>query len=278
MFAGSSKFVFFTGKGGVGKTTMAAATAVELSRRGHDVLLTTTDPAAHLGATLGAEVPNLEVERIDPVAETARYRANVLATRGRGLDAEALAALQEDLRSPCTEEVAVFHAFSKAVSQSRRRFVVMDTAPTGTLLLLDATGSYHHEVLRHANPAMRGRTITPLMLLQDAAHTKVIIVTLPETTPILAAAELQEDLRRAGVEPWAWVINSSLAASGTKHPLLAARAVAERGHLERLERDGLARRLAVVPMLVTEPVGPAGLRGVAHPAEETVRVPACAGG
>lgn len=270
--------VMFMGKGGVGKTTMAAATAVELARRGHDVLLTTTDPAAHLGVTLDAGVPNLKVERIDPVAETARYRANVLATKGKGLDAAARAALREDLRSPCTEEVAVFHAFSKAVSQSRRRFVVMDTAPTGhTLLLLDATGSYHHEVLRHANPAMRERTITPLMLLQDAEHTKVIIVTLPETTPILEAAALQEDLRRAGVEPWAWVVNASLAASGSGHPLLAARAEAERGHLGRLERDGLAKRLAVVPMLATEPVGPAGLRGVVHPETDAAREPALTG-
>lgn len=115
------------------------------------------------------------------------------------------------------------------------------------------------------------------MLLQDAEHTRAIIVTLPETTPILEAAELQEDLRRGCVEPWAWV-NASLAASGSRHPLLAARAEGERGHIERLERDGLARRLAVVPMLAREPVAPAGLRVVVHPDKDSTREPARAGG
>ena len=138
------------GKGGVGKTTIAAAVAVELAARGHDVLLTTTDPAAHLCETLAADVPNLTVGRIDPAVETARYRDHVLATKGCDLDA-GRAMLEEDLRSPCTEEIAVFQAFSKVIRESSRHFVVMDTAPTGhTLLLLDATGSYHRDIVRHA--------------------------------------------------------------------------------------------------------------------------------
>jgi arsenite-transporting ATPase len=141
--------VMLMGKGGVGKTSLAAAVAVELARRGLPVHLTTTDPAAHLSETLDGALPGLTVSRIDPHAETERYRAHVMATRGAGLDADGRALLEEDLRSPCTEEVAVFQAFSRIVREAGRKFVVMDTAPTGhTLLLLDATGASHREVTR----------------------------------------------------------------------------------------------------------------------------------
>jgi len=256
----------FMGKGGVGKTTVASAVATELARRGHDVLLTTTDPASHLASTLDESVSGLELDRIDPAEATERYREHVLATKGQGLEPEALAALEEDLRSPCTEEIAVFQAFSKAVRESGRRFVVMDTAPTGhTLLLLDAAGSYHRDVLRHATDAMRDRMVTPMMRLQDQERTKLLIVTLPETTPILEAKGLQDDLRRAGIEPWAWIVNASLAAADTENPLLRRRGDAERERTERLRRDGTAERLAVVPLLANEPVGVQGLRGVLAP-------------
>jgi arsenite-transporting ATPase len=249
------------GKGGVGKTTVAAAVAVELAARGHEVLLTTTDPAAHLLETLGETLPHLSVSRIDPAVETARYREHVLETRGAGLDAEARAMLEEDLRSPCTEEIAVFQAFSKAIRESTRQFVVMDTAPTGhTLLLLDATGVYHRDIMRHAEPGA-GRMVTPMMRLQEPEQTKVLIVTLAETTPVLEAAHLQEDLRRAGIEPWGWVVNASLAAVDTDHPLLRARAVAERGQIEAV-RTRHAHRYAVVPMQAEEPVGATRLRAL----------------
>ena len=189
--------ILVMGKGGVGKTTIAAAIAVELAARGHPVHLTTTDPAAHVAATIEGEVENLRVSRIDPAAETLAYTERALASRGRHLSAAELALLTEDLKSPCTEEVAVFHAFSRVVSQARSGFVVVDTAPTGhTLLLLDAAGAYHHEVMRSLQqPGFAGAT-TPLMRLRDPAYTKVLIVTLPETTPVLEAAQLQEDLRR----------------------------------------------------------------------------------
>lgn len=247
--------LMFMGKGGVGKTTMAAAVAVQLAERGHDVLLTTTDPAAHLTETLGGEVPGLTVSRIDPAEETERYRERVLRTRGKDLDAQGRAMLEEDLRSPCTEEIAVFQAFSKVIGESRRRFVVMDTAPTGhTLLLLDATGSYHREILRHQTPEQEGRVTTPMMRLQDRDQTRIFIVTLPETTPVLEAAHLQDDLKRAGIEPWGWIVNASLAATGTRHPLLRRRAASELEQIARV-RDELAPRFAVVPMQAEEPVG-----------------------
>jgi arsenite-transporting ATPase len=247
--------IMLMGKGGVGKTTMAAAIAVELASRGHEVHLTTTDPAAHLRETLSGELPHLTVSRIDPAAETARYREHVLETKGTDLDAEARAMLEEDLRSPCTEEIAVFNAFSRAIRESSRQFVVMDTAPTGhTLLLLDATGSYHRDIVRHAVPSQHGRIVTPMMRLQDPEYTHILIVTLAETTPVLEASGLQDDLRRAGIEPWGWIVNASLAATDTGHPLLQARANAEREQIELVE-GSLAKRVAVVPMLAEEPVG-----------------------
>jgi arsenite-transporting ATPase len=254
--------LMFMGKGGVGKTTMAAAVAAEIAARGHEVLLTTTDPAAHLVETLGGEVPGLTVSRIDPAEETARYRDHVLETKGKGLDSQARAMLEEDLRSPCTEEIAVFQAFSRVIRESSRHFVVMDTAPTGhTLLLLDATGSYHRDIVRHAMPNSQARIVTPMMRLQDPEQTKILIVTLPETTPVLEAAHLQDDLRRAGIEPWGWIVNASLAASVTRHPLLRRRAESELDQIAKV-REGLARRHAVVPMQAEEPVGAERLKAV----------------
>jgi arsenite-transporting ATPase len=262
--------VMVMGKGGVGKTTIAAALAVELASRGVPVHLSTTDPAAHVSETLAGEVPGLRVSRIDPEEETRRYTEHILATAGKHLDGDGRALLEEDLRSPCTEEVAVFHAFSRVVNEGRRGVVVLDTAPTGhTLLLVDATGAYHREVLRTAKLPPE-RVITPMMRLRDPEHTRILVATLPETTPVLEAERLQADLRRAGIEPYAWVVNQSLAAAQVSDPLLARRARAELPLIERV-RDGLARRIAVVPMLAEPPVGTDRLREVvrgaaaAHP-------------
>ena len=253
--------IMFMGKGGVGKTTMAAAVATELASRGHEVLLTTTDPAAHLTETLGQDFPRLTVSRIDPNEETERYRDNVMKTKGKDLDAEGLAILEEDLRSPCTEEIAVFQAFSRAIRESTRKFVVMDTAPTGhTLLLLDATGSYHRDIVRHSAPGTKQtKLVTPMMRLQDPKQTSIVIVTLPETTPVLEAEHLQNDLQRAGINPWGWIINSSLSAAVTDHPLLLRRAASETAQISKV-RDELAERFAVVPMQPEEPVGAEKLR------------------
>ncbi|TYC52731.1 arsenical pump-driving ATPase [Zoogloea oleivorans] len=260
--------VMLMGKGGVGKTTIAAAIAVELAHRGLPVHLTTSDPAAHLSETLDGSLENLTVSRIDPHAETERYREQVLKTKGAQLDAQGRALLEEDLRSPCTEEIAVFQAFSRIIREAGKKFVVMDTAPTGhTLLLLDATGAYHREIARQmGNKGMH--FTTPMMQLQDPKQTKVLITTLAETTPVLEAANLQADLRRAGIAPWAWVINNSVAAARPHSPLLRRRACNELIEIEAVASRH-AIRYAVVPMLKEEPIGVERLLELANQGQTT---------
>lgn len=252
--------VMTMGKGGVGKTTVAQAIAIALARRGHRVRLTTTDPAAHLDATLAQQVPGLSVDAIDPEEATRAYRDHVMATKGRSLDDAGRQALKEDLRSPCTEEIAVFQQFGHAVAEADDGFVIMDTAPTGhTILLMDATGSYHREVTRLS--ADSENAITPLMRLRDPDYTKILVVTLPETTPVLEATELEADLSRAYIHPWAWVVNNVLSAAATESTLLAARAGSEADQLRTVDR--LARRLAVIPAQGTDPVELSALQAVA---------------
>ena len=261
--------VMLMGKGGVGKTTLAAAVAVELAHRGLPVHLTTSDPAAHLAETLDGSLANLTVSRIDPHAETERYRQHVLDTKGAQLDAAGRALLEEDLRSPCTEEIAVFQAFSRIIREAGKKFVVMDTAPTGhTLLLLDATGAYHREISRQMGGSGLHYT-TPMMQLQDPQQTKVLLVTLAETTPVLEAANLQSDLRRAGIEPWAWVVNNSIAAAQPRAPLLRQRAHNELREIEAVATRH-ASRFAVVPLLREEPVGARRLRELAESVTEGI--------
>ena len=262
--------IMVMGKGGVGKTTLAAALAVGLVQRGHAVHLSTTDPADHLGDTLAGSLPGLDVSRIDPKAETARYIEKIMAARAPGLDEQQLALLREDLASPCTEEVAVFHSFSRTVAQARSAFVVLDTAPTGhSLLLMDATGAYHRQMTREFEGQPALHVVTPLMRLQDPTYTRVILVTLPETTPVSQAAALQNDLRRAGVEPYAWVLNRSLLVTGTRDPLLQARLTGEQAQVRRVAL-GLARRLHAVPWQAEPPVGLPALQALAAPTAPTV--------
>lgn len=246
--------VMTMGKGGVGKTTIAAAIAAELARRGHRTHLTTTDPAAHVQRTVGEHTnENLRVSRIDPAVETQAHTDRVLAEAGAGLDADGLALLEEDLRSPCTEEIAVFSAFARTVAEGQDGFVVLDTAPTGhTLLLLDAAQAYHREVARSGG-TVDDAVAALLPSLRDPDTTRVVLVTLPEATPVHEAGRLAEDLRRAQIEPWACVVNQSLAAVGSSDPVLGARA--RREHRYLAEARALASRFCVVPWSAHEPTG-----------------------
>ena len=237
--------VLVTGKGGVGKTTIAHLIAAELARRGHPVHLSTTDPADH-AAMAPPSLPSLTTSAIDPADATKQYVQSRLdaATRA-GLDQEHLELLAEDLRSPCSEELAVFQAFHQLLGRGRTEYVVIDTAPTGhTLLLLDLTGSFHRQVMRGFDQRA-GRIVTPLMRLQDPDYSRILIVTLAETTPVAEAIDLQDDLRRAGIEPYGWIVNATLAGSGTADPILAGRARREQAQLSRVA--AVATRAWVVP-------------------------------
>jgi len=252
--------IMVMGKGGVGKTTIAAAVALGLVQHGKSVHLSTTDPAAHLAVTLNADVKGLSVGRIDPKVETQKYVDKIVASRAPTLTEAEIALLIEDLRSPCTEEVAVFHAFSRVVSQARTSFVVLDTAPTGhSLLLMDATGAYHRQMLREFKGRASDHIVTPLMRLQDANYTKILLVTLPEATPVSQAAALQDDLRRANIEPYAWVVNKSLLATATTDPLLRARLDSEQKQMTRVA-DQTSHAVIVVPWTAEPPVGVAALK------------------
>lgn len=252
--------IMVMGKGGVGKTTIAAAVALGLVQHGKSVHLSTTDPAAHLAVTLNADVKGLSVGRIDPKVETQKYVDKIVASRAPTLTEAEIALLIEDLRSPCTEEVAVFHAFSRVVSQARTSFVVLNTAPTGhSLLLMDATGAYHRQMLREFKGRASDHIVTPLMRLQDANYTKILLVTLPEATPVSQAAALQDDLRRANIEPYAWVVNKSLLATATTDPLLRARLDSEQKQMTRVA-DQTSHAVIVVPWTAEPPVGIAALK------------------
>ncbi len=247
------------GKGGVGKTLAASAIAVMIAQKGHEVHLTTTDPAAHVQDfidQLGDLPKNLSIDRIDPKVETQRYTEKILKQKSKSMDEAGKKLLLEDLKSPCTEEVAVFHAFSKAIQQAKRKFVVIDTAPTGhTLLLLDTAGSYHREIIRNTGMDV-SKIKTPYMHLQDADLSKVLLISLPETTPMREAAALQDDLKRAGIKPYAWVINQSLSMHEQfTDPLLKQRASAELAVIEQIKHKHTKRTYGI-PFLPEENVLP----------------------
>jgi arsenite-transporting ATPase len=240
--------IFTMGKGGVGKTTVAAQVAEGLARRGHRVHLTTTDPAAHVVDAVSGAIPGLRVSRIDPEAETRAYTHEVMARAGASLDAAGRALLEEDLRSPCTEEIAVFRAFAHAVAGGEDEIVVIDTAPTGhTLLLMDAAEAYHREVLRKPGSAPDA-VLRLLPRLRDPSFSRVLLVTLPEATPVHEAARLQDDLTRARIHPFAWVVNHALTPLELSDPLLRRRRSAELPYLREV-RD-LSPNVALVPFLV----------------------------
>ena len=269
--AAGNGVVMTMGKGGVGKTTVAAAIAVALVQRGHSVHLSTTDPAAHVAEALAGELSGLTIGKIDPAAETEAYRQQVLTTTGTQMDEAGRALLEEDLRSPCTEEIAVFRAFAREVGQGTGRFVVLDTAPTGhSLLLLDSSEAYHRELNRLARSTQPKEVLRLLERLRDPEFTRILIVTLPEATPVHEAGALEEDLRRAQIEPFAWIINQSLLNSGSTDPVLQRRERAEHRYIDEVCAQPDAR-VVWLPWQAQEPVGVQALTQLTTPFTVTHR-------
>lgn len=222
------------GKGGVGKTTLATEIALGLHQRGAQVHLTTTDPANHLNYAL-AQAAGLSVSRIDEAEVLEAYKNEVRSKAATAMTAEDMEYIEEDLRSPCTQEIAVFRAFAEIVDKAENEIVVIDTAPTGhTLLLLDATESYHKEVQRtHGDSPASVRKLLPR--LRNQQETEVVIVTLPEATPVFEAERLQKDLQRAGIHNKWWVVNACLSLTDTENAFLRAKAQNELGWIKKIE-------------------------------------------
>lgn len=254
------RVVFTMGKGGVGKTTVASLVALGLAEKGKKVHLTTTDPAAHVAWTLGGNTlyENVTISSVDPKKAVQDYKDEVLTKASETMDKEGLAFVKEDLESPCTEEIAVFRAFAEVVDQSKDQIVVIDTAPTGhTLLLLDASEAYHKEISRSSGEIPESvRNLLPK--LRDKAYTSIIITTLPETTPVLEAKRLEEDLHRAGIVIHWWVINQSFYVTSTTDPVLVKRAQEEQVWIENV-KELSHRQFAIIPWSIQEPKGMTGL-------------------
>lgn len=251
-----TKLIFTMGKGGVGKTTVAAAIAVGLVEKGHRVHLTTTDPAAHLEYQFQKSNmnKNLTISSINPKVEVEKYKADVIAKSSKDLDEAGLAYLKEDLESPCTEEIAVFHAFSEVVEKSENQIVVIDTAPTGhTLLLLDSSQSYSKEIERSTGDVPESAKAL-LPRIRNPKETSVVIVTLPEATPVLEASRLQDDLRRASINPKWWVINQSLSATDTNDSILKGKANAEQKWIQEV-KEHKSEKCVVISWMPEEKVG-----------------------
>lgn len=232
--AGGKRVIFTMGKGGVGKTTVAAAIALGLSKRGKKVHLTTTDPAAHLKFVMD-ETSGISMSHIDEAKELKKYQSEVLSkARASGMSDEDIAYVEEDLRSPCTQEIAVFRAFAEVVEMADDQLVVIDTAPTGhTLLLLESTQSYNHEIQRTKGEIPE--SVKHLLPRLESDETEVIIVTLPEATPFYEARRLEEDLKRTGIAAKWWVVNKSLYGTDTTNSTLSAKAADEVKWINRID-------------------------------------------
>ncbi|WP_195200397.1 arsenical pump-driving ATPase [Faecalispora jeddahensis] len=232
--ANGKRVIFTMGKGGVGKTTVAAAVALGLAKRGKRVHLTTTDPAAHLKFVLD-ETSGVSMSHIDEAEELKKYQSEVLfQARASGMSDEDISYVEEDLRSPCTQEIAVFRAFAEVVEKANDQVIVIDTAPTGhTLLLLESTQSYNHEIERTKGEIPE--SVKRLLPRLKSNETEVLIVTLPEATPFYEALRLEDDLKRAGIAARWWVINQSLYGTNTTNPMLAAKAADEVEWLNRID-------------------------------------------
>lgn len=237
------KVIFTMGKGGVGKTTIASSVALKLSKLGKKVHLATTDPADHIKFMIDSS-SGISMSHIDEKEELKKYQDEILENARKTMSEDDVAYIEEDLRSPCTQEIAVFRAFAELVEKADDEIVVIDTAPTGhTLLLLDSTLSYHQEVQRTQGQVPE--SVKNLLPRLRGEETEVLIVSLAEATPFYEASRLEEDLTRASIHTNWWIVNSSLYKANPGNKMLSAKANEEVKWINKI-LDHTSGKLAVI--------------------------------
>ena len=280
---GHRRTLFFAGKGGVGKTVASCVTAVWLAQQGYKTLLLTTDPAAHLGDVLDTPVgdeiaavagqPDLWAVKIDPKTAAETYKARILEdARKRGRPESAIAVMEEELNSPCTEEMAAFDKFIEYASQPDWQAVVFDTAPTGhTLRLLELPIDWSKQIdvkvfasvdASAADDVAKKRFAQVIDMMRDQEQSTFAFVMYPEATPILEAWRAARELETVGIRPSLVVANFVIPPERASTPFVRARRAMQEKYLAEIgERFGLP--LVQIPLLPREVKGVAMLSRLA---------------